>query len=282
MKFCDSFTTKQKNTAELNKSQSNYDYVDEAYELRCSICKEIFESPKETPCRHRYCQKCIETWLEKQNTCPYCRQALSKQQLVSSSVEHLVEELQVYCTKKNHKDCKNRKGCDWKGRRADLSIHLENDCTHNFCENSTKGCVWEGSKKQLLGHLKNECGFVVISCPKKCGLSVAKFLVEEHIKNTCSIARKEIEDRIERERKLKEKIPKLCDLLNPNANDMICIKINDRYFKTSKKVLTKFPRSLFGILFSETQRKLQKDSDGNVVLDTDEKIFAIILNWLRR
>ena len=261
--------------------------------MTCPICLEFFESPKETPCHHVYCKSCIENYLEKQSTCPDCRQPLSKGQLAISSFERLVNKLEVYCSNKIHKNCKQTKGCNWKGHRMDLQTHLENDCCHNFCENSAKGCPYEGSKKQLKLHIEEECEYVLISCPKKCEVLVQRNSIEEHIKNSCAVTLKEIEDakrqkeekeKAEKEKKLKEKameFQKLCDLLNPDPNDVISIKINNSFHTTSKTTLTKFPESFFGILFSERERKLQKDSNGNVVLDIDEKIFAVILNWLR-
>ena len=39
----------------------------------CVICKEICNNIVLTPCNHKYCQDCISIWLNKSNSCPYCR-----------------------------------------------------------------------------------------------------------------------------------------------------------------------------------------------------------------
>jgi len=40
---------------------------------QCSICHEDFCDPIRTKCRHIFCEKCLEDWLEREVTCPLCR-----------------------------------------------------------------------------------------------------------------------------------------------------------------------------------------------------------------
>lgn len=47
-------------------------------DLECPICSETFEKLKSTPCKHSFCEKCIGEWLKKNNTCPLCRENISK------------------------------------------------------------------------------------------------------------------------------------------------------------------------------------------------------------
>ena len=42
--------------------------------LECPICRtDDLTQYVKTPCGHKYCQGCIKSWLEKSNSCPYCR-----------------------------------------------------------------------------------------------------------------------------------------------------------------------------------------------------------------
>jgi hypothetical protein len=46
------------------------------FEEECSICQEIMmegNTVLKLSCRHAYHTQCVETWLERQNTCPMCR-----------------------------------------------------------------------------------------------------------------------------------------------------------------------------------------------------------------
>lgn len=45
----------------------------------CSICVEEYEedeSLKRLPCGHMFHSKCIDAWLERNRTCPYCRRSI--------------------------------------------------------------------------------------------------------------------------------------------------------------------------------------------------------------
>ncbi|KAG8162615.1 hypothetical protein JTE90_022664 [Oedothorax gibbosus] len=56
--------------------------VEESYiekELQCTVCMDYLqlnEKVKQLPCHHFYHEKCITPWLEKQSTCPNCRQVI--------------------------------------------------------------------------------------------------------------------------------------------------------------------------------------------------------------
>jgi hypothetical protein len=41
--------------------------------VMCLICQENL-SDVQTSCKHLYCENCIETWLDKKSSCPYCRE----------------------------------------------------------------------------------------------------------------------------------------------------------------------------------------------------------------
>jgi hypothetical protein len=60
-------------------------YIDlsqsDSKELTCSICHDIFRNFVVTNCLQTFCEQCINDWLEKNNTCPYDRKELNKNQL---------------------------------------------------------------------------------------------------------------------------------------------------------------------------------------------------------
>ena len=47
-----------------------------AGDATCIICRDEMTSAKKLPCGHMYHHHCLRTWLETQETCPYCRQPI--------------------------------------------------------------------------------------------------------------------------------------------------------------------------------------------------------------
>ena len=45
-------------------------------DLECPICQDIPGDIIKTPCNHYFCQKCISTWYEMNQSCPNCREKL--------------------------------------------------------------------------------------------------------------------------------------------------------------------------------------------------------------
>ena len=50
-------------------------------DLVCCICQCVLDKAVECPCRHVFCQGCIERWLTNRHTCPTCRKRTMKQDL---------------------------------------------------------------------------------------------------------------------------------------------------------------------------------------------------------
>ena len=67
-----------------------------------------------------------------------------------------------------------------------------------------------------------------------------------------------------------------CDTIEPIG------LLRPRAFKTSRATLIKYPLSVLGIMFSERQRKLERNSEGVVFLDASPKPFGFVLAWLQR
>ena len=52
-------------------------------ENSCPICmKEQMEKTYTTKCNHKFCEECIDTWLEIRNTCPLCRCILKEEDII--------------------------------------------------------------------------------------------------------------------------------------------------------------------------------------------------------
>ena len=41
-----------------------------------------FDDIVETQCSHKFCEECIKVWLEKNNTCPFCRMDITEDAVV--------------------------------------------------------------------------------------------------------------------------------------------------------------------------------------------------------
>ena len=68
------------NLADVNKyKQLEKEQIKELSEDNCPICYEpmkMDDSVLQTECQHNFCESCLKEWLEKSNTCPFCRMSL--------------------------------------------------------------------------------------------------------------------------------------------------------------------------------------------------------------
>lgn len=83
---------------------SVYEYMNEGLidkELKCSICLHPFISPVSTEiCGHTFYEKCIETWLLEQQTCPTCHRRVlfsNFQPITTRVVLNLLNRILVRC-----------------------------------------------------------------------------------------------------------------------------------------------------------------------------------------
>ena len=88
----------------------------------CSICMDVLENPKQAPCQHSFCNKCIREWLDNGNhTCPVDRQDLSIQDLNQPRLlQEILNKLTLRC--KNH-----QKGCSLMAKYADQAQLIEHE-----------------------------------------------------------------------------------------------------------------------------------------------------------
>lgn len=40
---------------------------------QCPICHDEYETPVLLHCRHIFCEACVATWFDREQTCPLCR-----------------------------------------------------------------------------------------------------------------------------------------------------------------------------------------------------------------
>ena len=113
-----------------NDTSLDPDFLDESSKTNiedfiCCICQCI-PNPEtcleEENCGHFFCQNCINQWLKKNNSCPFCKGIISKRSIKDKNkaiFRHLIN-LVVLCQKEN---------CKWKGIWKEYFDHLKKD--HN-------------------------------------------------------------------------------------------------------------------------------------------------------
>ena len=98
----------------------------------CCICQLIpypETALEEENCGHLFCNVCINTWLKKNNLCPFCKSEISTRLIKDKNkivYRHLIN-LVILCQEDN---------CSWKGICKDYFEHLKNVHKKNLEENS--------------------------------------------------------------------------------------------------------------------------------------------------
>ncbi len=130
-------------------SPVNYEFVDKVPEdHQCTICTSILTDPVLTECCGQlFCDGCIKKWLQKQKTCPHCREA-NFNNMKDLRMKRAIDSLKIYCPNRS-------KGCD--------KITTLGECNQ---------------------HLK-KCLFVEVSCTKKCGERMLRKKLQDHEDNKC-------------------------------------------------------------------------------------------------
>lgn len=118
-------------------------YVDEDAILhlyRCPICMFPMINAHATPCKHSFCLSCLSSWLEKNSSCPTCRDAVTVESLQPSNktLRDLLGSIEVYCP---------NEGCNWQGTRSNLDIHRPM-CRHHKYRHSSDGEEREPKEKR--------------------------------------------------------------------------------------------------------------------------------------
>ena len=87
-------TTSSKNNRECprpNKRRKLEPTTDIQSTVQCCICLEqplVKDLAKVNGCEHRFCFNCIETWADRENTCPLCKIRITQIERCSESKEN--------------------------------------------------------------------------------------------------------------------------------------------------------------------------------------------------
>lgn len=90
--------------------------------LRCPICTNLFTTPLRLHCGHSFCQTCISTWIQRENTCPECRERFSlKTAHRDRLIEGVISDMKAKC---------KYTGCPWVGKFGNWQEHCEKCIFH--------------------------------------------------------------------------------------------------------------------------------------------------------
>ncbi len=130
-------------------SPVNYEFVDKVPEdHQCTICTNILTNPVQNECCGQlFCDGCLKKWLQKQKTCPHCREA-NFNNMKDKRMKRAIDSLKIYCPNRS-------KGCDKITTLGECNQHLE------------------------------KCLFVEVSCTKKCGERMLRKELQDHEDNKC-------------------------------------------------------------------------------------------------
>ncbi|XP_061197989.1 TNF receptor-associated factor 4-like [Saccostrea echinata] len=123
--------------------------LDKAYE--CPICWNVLRHPVLLEkCGHRCCASCLPEIMRGGGKCPLDEKPIDRDRDVIPDHEFQKEigQLQLKCSYVD-------KGCTWYGQMKDIKAHLE------------------------------DCKYVVVSCPKRCGLELEKAKLRRHLQDEC-------------------------------------------------------------------------------------------------
>ena len=129
-------------------------------ELICPICLCIFDNPiLELPNQHIFCEKCLDSYLEKNNIkefpkCPICKELITST-IQPKILNNILSALQMKCSEKYENE-----ECDFKGNVIEYYAHIKK-CELLIKSNKDKlEKISENMKdildKEINPHLKQE------------------------------------------------------------------------------------------------------------------------------
>jgi hypothetical protein len=145
-------------------------------------------------CSHTFCRQCITKHLDRFETCPTCREPLSKENLLPNrSLCSLIEDEESHFLYYEFSDEDEGKGkkrkvkdtvesCEWIGKLKDLEAYynqcqfVQTNCPHDGCDDIFV-------RKDLHGHIDN-CIHQLSPC-KWCNLGQNTALLDVHLLTCC-------------------------------------------------------------------------------------------------
>ena len=103
--------------------------------FKCSICEDVLQDPRQTPCEHSFCKECIEHCLNRgHRNCPICREPVNLSSLRSESrkTKQLLDGLIIRC--KHYRD-----GCRMMAALEEMPHLLRHE--QDYCEASQQNVI---------------------------------------------------------------------------------------------------------------------------------------------
>ncbi len=138
----------------------------------CSLCRGPMQQPVWTRCGQGCCEGCLRRWHERERRCPKCESVFPT---VNDNInldlerQQQVDDLEVMCPHGVRGSPSGTEGgphtrCDWKGRFAGLSKHLQEDCKMEELKCKNLGCTFIGARSLWTSH-SEKCLFRPVKCP---------------------------------------------------------------------------------------------------------------------
>ena len=124
------------------------EFVDQVPEdFFCKQCSHVAREPHITTCCGEcFCKACVEVRIQEKKSCPSCQEE-NFSSFLQRKYRTKILALKVYCLLKE------------------------------------RGCEWTGQLQQLDDHTSEVCRFYPVVCPNRCGASIERDALEDHMTN---------------------------------------------------------------------------------------------------
>ncbi len=135
---------------------SDYNFVDKVpQDYICSICTSILREPVQIECCGQlFCEECLKKWLERQKSCPHCRDYQLKY-IKDRRMKQNINASKIYCPNR-YRGCKVIITLRERYTHRDDCLFVEVPCTN--------GCGVSILKKELQNHTAKQCPKKIVAC----------------------------------------------------------------------------------------------------------------------
>ncbi|XP_053393546.1 putative uncharacterized protein DDB_G0282133 [Mercenaria mercenaria] len=191
-------------------------------DLVCCICQCVLDKAVECPCRHVFCQGCIERWLTNRHTCPTCRKRTRKQDLkpVLPLVQNMLNRLLMICEYRDN-------GCLEKIMLEHFERHIKN-CGYEMKTCRFSKCGVRILRMHLEDHENEQCEHRETACEGECGLMIP--LSDRPTHNCVAALKAHIDEKNRMIEQLKVKLHELNNLSQSLNDQLVELRqqLNDR------------------------------------------------------